>query len=96
MFAVRSIRAPLARVAIRAAPVARFSALSVRFGESRLPTSHSSHPSDLFYRQRIFIYKPDRGRLFYAIIPLGNTEVNFDGDENNNHHRRSAGINVVD
>ncbi|KAG0277895.1 hypothetical protein BGZ95_005127 [Linnemannia exigua] len=32
MFAVRTIRAPLARVTLRAAPVARFSALSVRFG----------------------------------------------------------------
>ncbi|KAF9583191.1 Cytochrome c oxidase subunit 4 [Lunasporangiospora selenospora] len=32
MFALRSIRAPLARVSLRAAPVARFSAISVRFG----------------------------------------------------------------
>ncbi|KAF9906316.1 Cytochrome c oxidase subunit 4 [Linnemannia zychae] len=32
MFAVRTIRAPLARVTLRAAPIARFSALSVRFG----------------------------------------------------------------
>ncbi|KAG0378366.1 Cytochrome c oxidase subunit 4 [Mortierella sp. AD032] len=32
MFAVRSLRAPLARVTLRAAPVARFSAISVRFG----------------------------------------------------------------
>ncbi|KAG0208254.1 Cytochrome c oxidase subunit 4 [Mortierella sp. GBA30] len=32
MLALRSIRAPLARASIRATPVARFSALSVRFG----------------------------------------------------------------
>ncbi|KAG0052272.1 Cytochrome c oxidase subunit 4 [Gryganskiella cystojenkinii] len=32
MFALRSIRAPLARASLRTAPVARFSALSVRFG----------------------------------------------------------------
>ncbi|KAG0263602.1 Cytochrome c oxidase subunit 4 [Mortierella polycephala] len=33
MLAIRSIRAPLARVTLRSAPVARFSALSVRFGD---------------------------------------------------------------
>ncbi|KAF9349718.1 Cytochrome c oxidase subunit 4 [Mortierella sp. AD094] len=32
MFALRSIRAPLARTTLRTAPVARFSALSVRLG----------------------------------------------------------------
>ncbi|KAF9432683.1 Cytochrome c oxidase subunit 4 [Entomortierella beljakovae] len=32
MFAIRSIRAPLVRTALRTAPAARFSALSVRFG----------------------------------------------------------------
>lgn len=66
MFAVRSIRAPLARVTLRAAPVARFSALSVRFGE--YSNSHPSHPFGSFLPIKNFHIQTRQEALFFTPV----------------------------